>query len=71
MEPADLDKLEKRVDDLISACRRLQGENRALKVTEGELAEAHRRLSDKMQMARTRIEAMIGRLKALERGSKA
>lgn len=69
MEPADLDKLEKRVDDLISACLRLQGENRTLKATEGQLAEAHRRLSEKMQTARTRIEAMIGRLKALERGS--
>lgn len=71
MDPADLDKLEQRVDDLINVCRRLKGENHTLRAAEGELTSAHRRLSEKMQLARTRIEAMIGRLKALERGSKA
>jgi len=71
MDSADLDKLEKRVDDLIGACRRLQSENRTLKVSEGELAVSQQRLNEKMQLARARIEAMIGRLKALERGAKA
>lgn len=67
MNEADLEKLEKRLDDLIHAFGRLKNENRALKTNESQLTEAHSRLRDKMQVARERIEGMIGRLKALER----
>lgn len=67
MNQAELEKLEQRVDDLIDVCKRLQGENRKLKQTEARLSDAHVRMNDKMQLARSRIESMIGRLKALER----
>ena len=67
MNRQDLEKLEQRVDDLIDTCRRLSTENRLLKAQEEKLADAHARLHNKMQIARARIESMIGRLKALDR----
>ena len=62
MDNENLKKLERRVDDLIGTCRQLKKDNRAI---QGE----HAKLIEKTQIARTRIESMIGRLKALERGS--
>jgi cell division protein ZapB len=62
MDNENLKKLENRVDDLIGTCRQLKQDNRVIK-------DEHARLIEKTQIARTRIESMIGRLKALERGS--
>jgi len=62
MKNETLKKLENRVDDLIGTCRQLKKDNQAVK---GE----HARLIEKTQVARERIESMIGRLKALEHGS--
>ena len=62
MDNESLKKLEHRVDDLIGTCRQLKKENHAIQ-------SEHARLVEKTQIARTRIESMIGRLKALERGS--
>jgi cell division protein ZapB len=63
----DLKKLEIRVDELIHACQRLRQENLSLKSEHDTLSQKHARLSEKTRIARERIEAMIGRLKALER----
>ena len=62
-----VDQLERRVDDLIAMCRRLQKENAALQADHGELKRAHDALRDRAQRARTRVESVISRLKALER----
>jgi len=62
MDNENLKKLESRVDDLIGACRQLKKDYHVIK-------DEHARLIEKTQIARTRIESMIGRLKALERGS--
>jgi cell division protein ZapB len=67
VESEDLRKLETRIDDLINACQRLREENQALKSEQDELGEKHSRLVEKTRIARERIEAMIDRLKALER----
>jgi len=64
----DLKKLEKRIDDLIDACQRLKNENTSLKSEHGSLSQEHSRLVEKTRIARERIETMIDRLKALERG---
>lgn len=69
MDIDNLKKLESRIDDLIDACRQLRTENHAIRSEHGQLADEHARLIEKTQIARTRIEAMIGRLKALERGT--
>jgi len=69
MEQDNLKKLESRIDDLIGTCRRLRNENRSIQTEHGQLADEHTKLIEKTQIARARIESMIGRLKALERGS--
>ncbi len=67
MDSENLAKLEERIDQLIDTCRRLNRENHALKAGQKNLVDEHARLVEKTQVARSRIEAMIGRLKALER----
>ncbi|HLQ26607.1 MAG TPA: cell division protein ZapB [Acidiferrobacterales bacterium] len=62
-----MERLEERIDDLIAVCKRLQRENDKLQSDQKDLAEANSHLSEKTQKARARIEAMIDRLKALER----
>ena len=62
MKNETLKKLENRVDDLIGTCRQLKKDHRAIH-------DEHAKLIEKTQVARTRIESMIGRLKALEHGS--
>jgi len=69
METDNLKKLEGRIDDLIGVCRKLKKENHAMKADHEQLSDDHAKLVEKTQIARARIEAMIGKLKALERGS--
>jgi cell division protein ZapB len=65
----NLKKLESRVGDLIGTCQRLRKENHSIQTDQQQLSGEHAKLIEKTQIARARIEAMIGRLKALERGS--
>lgn len=67
MSDQTLKLLEQRVEELAAVCRRLNRENQALKSGHSNLTEEHARLVEKTQIARARIEAMIGRLKSLER----
>jgi len=69
MNQDNLKKLESRVDDLVGVCQKLKKENLTIKAGQDRLNEDHAKLMEKTQVARARIEAMIGRLKALERGS--
>lgn len=66
MDEIDLKKLESRVDDLIKAVDRLQQENKTLRQSQTSLITERNTLLEKTELARTRVEAMIGRLKALE-----
>ena len=68
MEHETFERLEQRVEELIALCGRLRGENRRLKQSEQRLTAANAGLARKIQLARDRIESMIGRLKSLERG---
>jgi cell division protein ZapB len=58
--------LEAKLDELIRQCARLQQENAQLKAREGEWQQERVRLVEKNELARTRVEAMITRLKSLE-----
>ena len=58
--------LEAKLDELIRQCSRLQQENNELKHREGEWQRERVRLVEKNELARTRVEAMITRLKSLE-----
>lgn len=65
----ELKRLEKRVDALVSVCDRLQDENRSLKQRQDVLTSERANLLQKNEQVRARVEAMIGRLKAMEQGS--
>ena len=62
----DLKALEIRVEELIKACDFLKEENKSLKVNQETLVAEKSALMEKTELARTRIEAMISRLKALD-----
>ena len=55
-----------RVDRLLELCRALQEENRSLRHSQEQLANERASLLARNEQARSRVEAMIQRLKALE-----
>jgi cell division protein ZapB len=65
----ELKRLEKQVDDLINSIQDLKEENRALRHRQDSLATERASLLQKNEQVRTRVEAMIGRLKMLEHGT--
>ncbi len=65
----ELKRLEKRVDALVNVCDQLQDENRSLKQRQDVLTSERAHLLQKNEQVRGRVEAMIGRLKAMEQGS--
>lgn len=65
----ELKRLEKRVDALVQVCDQLQDENRSLKQRQDVLTSERAGLLQKNEQVRARVEAMIGRLKAMEQGS--
>jgi cell division protein ZapB len=65
----ELQRLEKRVDALVAVCDQLQDENRSLKQRQDVLTSERATLLQKNEQVRARVEAMIGRLKAMEQGS--
>ncbi|MCS4502954.1 hypothetical protein KBTX_02515 [wastewater metagenome] len=58
--------LERRVDDLLALCERLREENRILRDSQESLNADRASLLEKNEQARSKIEAMISRLKAME-----
>jgi len=62
----DLKALEVRVDELIRACDFLKEENKSLKLKQDSLISERAALIEKTELAKTRIESMITRLKSLE-----
>ena len=69
MTKADLASLEARVNALIQTCEHLREENRALRDQQTNLMSERATLIEKSELARTRVEAMIARLRAMEVGS--
>ena len=57
-----------RVDQLITLCNRLADENRSLRLSQEQLMTERANLLAKNEQARSRVEAMINRLKSLEQG---
>jgi len=60
-------RLEKRLEELVSTVHRLKDENRALRARQDSLAAEKTSVMNRSEQVRTRVEAMIGRLKAMER----
>jgi cell division protein ZapB len=65
----ELVRLGKRIDELLSMLEHLKDENRALRARHESLAGERASLMHKNEQVRTRVEAMIGRLKTLEHGA--
>ncbi|HKD53428.1 MAG TPA: TIGR02449 family protein [Steroidobacteraceae bacterium] len=65
----ELTRLAKRIDELLSMLEHLKEENRALRSRHESLAGERAALMHKNEQVRTRVEAMIGRLKTLEHGA--
>jgi len=65
---SSLDLLSAEIDRLIDLCRSLADENAALRREREDWQEERKRLEQRNDLARDRIETMIVRLKALEDG---
>ena len=65
----ELRRLEERVDALVRVCDQLQDENKSLKQRQDILTAERANLLQKNEQVRARVEAMIGRLKAMEQGT--
>jgi cell division protein ZapB len=68
-QPSELQQLEVKLDDLIQLLSVLEIENTSLKVKQEELVREKAGLSEKNAVARSKVEAMISRLKSMEHGS--
>ena len=62
----DIARLSDKISELITLCDRLKLENETLREQRGSLAEERALLLEKNELARTRVEAMINRLKTME-----
>jgi cell division protein ZapB len=65
----DLRQLEQRIDQLIDTVGSLKNENTNLRQQQEKLIAERSQLLDKTETARTRVEAMISRLRSLELSS--
>ena len=63
---AQVEQLSARLDKLSELVRRLADENRSLRQGQESLAAERAQLLNKNELARSRVEAMINRLKSLE-----
>lgn len=69
METQQFKLLERKIGDLIALCEQLDRENRVLKTTANEWQQEREQLIQKTEIARSKVEAMIIRLKAMEKES--
>ena len=69
MAENQLKALEKKIDELISLCTNLNRENQTLKLDNQGWHNERLRLIASNDLARTKVEAMINRLQALEQQS--
>ncbi len=65
----ELKRLERRVDELLTAVQQLKEENRALRQRQDALVAEKTSLLHRNEQVRNRVEAMIGRLKAMEQSA--
>lgn len=66
---AELQSLETKLDVLIDQYKHIKVENVSLKIKQDTLVREKAKLLEKTTLARTQVEAMINRLKAMEQNS--
>ena len=62
----DINTLEKRIDELIALCDEMERKQTTMEVSHENWLVERTRLLEKNEMAKSKIEAMIMRLKSLE-----
>jgi cell division protein ZapB len=67
-DQTDINQLEQQVEALIHTCDQLKRENDSLRQRQENLVAERADLVEKTELARTRVEAMISRLRAMENG---
>jgi cell division protein ZapB len=65
----ELMRLAKRIEELLAVVEHLKEENHALRQRHDSLTTDRASLLHKNEQVRTRVEAMIGRLKTMEHGA--
>ena len=65
----EIRELEEKLDSLIELYCSIKNENNSLKSRQEELVREKAKLIEKTTLARTRVEAMISRLKSMEHGT--
>ncbi len=66
MDSQALEKLEEQVQELVELCAVLSRENRALRAQQQNWSAERAKLIEKNELAKSRVESMITRLKTLE-----
>lgn len=66
MEVSQLQQLSDKVDRLVQKCQQLQNDNTRLRQQQEDWQKERLSLLQKNDLARTKVEAMISRLKSLE-----
>ncbi len=66
MDEQQIIALERKIEELIKLCETLYSENHSLKSKESNWLLERARLIEKNELARSKIEAMIIRLKSME-----
>ena len=66
MADKQLKALEQKIDQLIELCNELNRENQALKAETAGWHQERKDLIDKNELARSKVEAMINRLRTME-----
>ena len=67
MATNDLEALEEKVDELIALSEVLAEENQVLKAKQQSWTTERAKLVQKNELAKTRVESMIARLRALDK----
>ncbi|HLU61042.1 MAG TPA: TIGR02449 family protein [Gammaproteobacteria bacterium] len=65
----ELKRLEERLEEVLALCSRLQEENRSLQEMRDQLAAEKANLMQRNEQVKSRVEAIITRLKSLEQSS--
>ncbi len=68
MSNGNFKTLEDKVDELIRLCNEMKKENQVLRDRESQLRHEKDTLLGKQQVARTRLEKVLRRLKSMEQG---
>lgn len=66
MADTPLQALESKIDELIALCRDLNRENQRLKAENNNWRHEREDLISKNELARSKVEAMIARLRSME-----